>query len=259
MTRKYLYLLIAFVSFLFLALTKAAPELDQEPTTSANHVTISTRSTVMDIPFRHIESLSSNLAAKFTEVLAKLGKEVASEDKSKKDLFESKHLQPGESRTFEIAVIPSRRKYSITFERLANKKWGHSYRVVVDPYNEQEDAWEYRYVVPYIGKFDVDSKDDEKEGKGDADNLMHIFEKAFHGRIHESHKTDTNRDNFEMNRRHSFEYDVEFLHTKDRTRFIVESRGKSRYGRVFTLTARSLTIDAELEATIVIPYKEYRD
>ncbi|CAG8551973.1 1780_t:CDS:2 [Ambispora gerdemannii] len=262
MTRYYLLLFITFISILFLAFIKATPELGQEPAISANHVTISTKSTVLEIPLHQIESLSSVLTTKFIEMLGKLGKDIGSDDKLKKDLFGSKGLQHGEIITFEIAVIPSRSKYSITCERLADKTWGHYYRVVVDPYNEQEDVWEYRFVVPHIGKIDVDLQDDEKEEKGDADNLMHIFENIFRSNNqihHKFHKIDSNDDNFDANHHRHFEYDIEFLHTKDRARFIVDSKGKNRYGRVFTLITRSLTIDAEYEVTIVVPYEEYRD
>ncbi|CAG8461056.1 2773_t:CDS:2 [Ambispora gerdemannii] len=188
---------------------------------------------------------------------------------NKKNLFDTKHLQKGERRILEIAVLPSKRKYTITLERLKDRSYGQTFEIIVEPHDREEDKRDYTIVIPFRGEFDAN------EGSNDDSNKFNspFFAEQFGGKHYSKHHSDDYKESIAEIFDHIFhsdhklfsddlegeacrrtrEYEFAILPSYEKWRLIVKRKGKTPYGPLYKLTSSSEEVVEKHEFSFIVP------
>ncbi|CAG8645529.1 5648_t:CDS:2 [Ambispora leptoticha] len=260
MTQYKLFMLTLFTFFMIFNLTTAEKHhKHKDPLSFLTSSSNTDESSLKDLP-------------QIWEVFEKVFEKIYN---NKKNPFDTKYLQRGESHTVDIAVLPSKREYTITCERLKDRSYGQTYEITVEPHDKDEDERVYTLVFPFRGEFDADegSNDDssklnspsfvEKFGgkhyaKHHSENRKESIAEIFDHIFHDNHKLVS--DDFEVESRRRREYEIAILPSYEKWRLVVKRKGKTQYGPLYKLTSSSEEVLEKHEITFIVPYDddEYR-
>ncbi|KAG9307097.1 hypothetical protein G9A89_016925 [Geosiphon pyriformis] len=258
MLNKYFFTLIIFSILAPFFLANASPFLDDgEPKIMDKNDESESLIDFFDIfkssDFEKNVSFSNESALKVMKQLLNL-------ISSTSDIDESKHRSRKE---YDIALIPSYEKYHIICKRKRDKSWGRTYKVIIDPWNEDEDPWQYTIVVPFDQpKDDHDHKFEENTDlfstsvSIDSSPGLKLFEKLFS--IGNLKSTLDHHHHHHHNR----EYEIAVLPSYRKYRIIVD-REQNLFkdkGHTWRVTVISESHEFKPKSfIIVVPYEDGRE
>ncbi|CAG8556967.1 1828_t:CDS:2 [Ambispora gerdemannii] len=186
---------------------------------------------------------------------------------NKKNLFDTKHLQRGESYVVDIAVLPSKRKYTVTCERLKDRSYGQTYEIIFEPHDREENKRDYTIVIPFRGEFDAN------EGSNDDSNKLNspFFAEQFSGKHYSKHHSDDYKESIAEifdhifhgklfsddlegeTRRRTREYEIAILPAYEKWRLTIKCKGITPYGPLYKITSSSEEVVEKHKFSFIVP------